>query len=85
MRPTEMATIRRAILAHTNLTRRQATVAALLYMRRTNSEVAAECGISIHTAKRHVEMVLLKLGVGSRLEVEGIIDAALDKCRAEKT
>jgi DNA-binding NarL/FixJ family response regulator len=52
------------------LTKRQADVAELLYHRRTNIEIADRLGISVHTAKRHVETVLLKLGATSRTMVE---------------
>jgi DNA-binding NarL/FixJ family response regulator len=52
------------------LTPRQAQVALMLFARRTNTEIAAELGISVNTAKRHVEAVLLRLGVRSRQEVE---------------
>lgn len=69
----------RAIRVRTNLTPRQSTVAGLLYMRRTNAEIASECGISIHTAKRHVEMVLLKLRAKSRFDVEAAVHAVLQR------
>jgi len=36
---------------------------------RSNEEVARLLGVSIHTARRHVEHVLMKLGVHSRAAV----------------
>jgi len=48
------------------LTRREAEVAVLLARRRSNPEVAEALGISLATARHHVEAVLRKLGVGSR-------------------
>jgi DNA-binding CsgD family transcriptional regulator len=52
------------------LTPTQARVAQLLYVRRTNEEIRQLLGVSIHTARRHVEAVLLKVGVPSRWAVE---------------
>jgi DNA-binding CsgD family transcriptional regulator len=51
------------------LTPREARVAALLGAAVTNREIAASLSISLHTARRHVESVLRKLGVHSRSEV----------------
>jgi DNA-binding CsgD family transcriptional regulator len=55
------------------LTPTQARVAQMLVTRRTNAEIAALLEISIHTVRRHVEAVLLRLGVSSRWEVEGSV------------
>ena len=52
------------------LTRQELRVARMLAHRRTNYEIAQELGISVNTVKRHVSMVLLKLGVSSRLDIE---------------
>jgi DNA-binding CsgD family transcriptional regulator len=51
------------------LTRREAEVAQALARRLTNAEVASALGISPHTAERHTERVLCKLGVRSRHDV----------------
>jgi len=51
------------------LTRRELAVARLLADGRSNGEVAGQLGLSIHTARRHVEHVLSKLGVHSRAAV----------------
>lgn len=51
------------------LSPRQAEVAILLVARKTNAEIASELGISAHTARRHTEQVLLRLGVRSRRDV----------------
>jgi DNA-binding CsgD family transcriptional regulator len=61
------------------LTPRQAAVAVMLLNRRTNAEIAVHLGISVNTAKRHVEAVLLRLGVRSRNEVEGRILSRLNR------
>jgi len=51
------------------LTPRETEVAALLGRFATNREIAARLVISERTAKRHVENILLKLGVRSRAQV----------------
>lgn len=56
------------------LTEQEQRVAELLRRRRTNREIAKELGIAVNTVKRHVSMVLLKLGATSRLDVEDILD-----------
>ncbi len=53
------------------LTRREAAVSRLLARGHTNAHVAQLLGISVHTARRHAERVLLKLGVHSRAAVAG--------------
>jgi DNA-binding CsgD family transcriptional regulator len=53
------------------LTQREAAVSRLLAQGHTNAEVARLLGISIHTARRHAERVLMKLGVHSRAAVAG--------------
>lgn len=60
---------RESLMERFGLTRRQCDVALCLARRRTNSEVARALSISPHTARRHTELVLAKLGVASRLEV----------------
>lgn len=51
------------------LTRREAEVALLLSKRKSNREIARTLVISEHTARRHTEHVMGKLGVHSRREV----------------
>jgi DNA-binding CsgD family transcriptional regulator len=51
------------------LTRRECEVALLLARGLTDRAIAEELVISWHTARRHAERVLRKLGVGSRAEV----------------
>ena len=51
------------------LTRAQARVAALLAEGVSNAEIAERLVISPHTARKHTEQVLIKLGVHSRAEV----------------
>ena len=53
------------------LTTREIAVSRLLAEGHKNSQVAQLLGISIHTARRHAERVLSKLGVHSRAAVAG--------------
>jgi DNA-binding CsgD family transcriptional regulator len=53
------------------LTHREIAVSRLLAQGHKNSQVAQLLGISIHTARRHAERVLRKLGVHSRAAVAG--------------
>ena len=55
------------------LTAREAQVALLLARGRSNSAVAAELGISTHTARHHTQRVLTKLGVHSRAAAGALI------------
>jgi len=52
-----------------HLTPRELAVAQRLAEGRSNQQVARLFGVSIHTARRHVEHVLMKLGVHSRAAV----------------
>jgi DNA-binding CsgD family transcriptional regulator len=61
--PTDLLT------ARYQLTRREAEVARLLAVGKSNAEIAEALSISEHTARRHTEQVLLKLGVRSRAAV----------------
>jgi len=58
-----------ALRSRFGLTPRELLVSGLLTEGRSNHEVAHALGVSIHTARRHVEHVLLKLGVHSRAAV----------------
>lgn len=51
------------------LTPREAEVALLLAKRMSSKEISQRLGISVHTARRHTERILAKLGVRSRNEV----------------
>ena len=51
------------------LSPRQAEVARLLARRLTDKEIATRLGISRHTARRHAELVMIRLRVHSRAEV----------------
>lgn len=55
------------------LTRREAEVALLLARRLTGTEIARQLGVTIHTARRHTEQVLLKLGIGNRHCVRALL------------
>lgn len=56
----------------TPLTRREREVLQLLAQGHTNRGIAAQLGVSEHTAKFHVGAVLAKLGVGSRAEAVAV-------------
>lgn len=55
------------------LTPAQARVAQMLVSRRTNAEISDLLGVTIHTARRHVEAVLLRLDARSRWDVEQLV------------
>lgn len=56
------------------LSGREREVASLLAARRSNREIGELLGISSHTAKRHTENVLRKLGLQSRRAVERVVE-----------
>lgn len=58
------------------LSQRQAEVARLLALRLTDKEIAARLGVSRHTARRHVELTMIRLRVHSRAEVGDLIAGA---------
>lgn len=58
-----------------DLSPRQAQVALLLADRLTTKEIAARMNIKCSTARHHVEMVLMRLGVHRRQEVRDVIMA----------
>jgi DNA-binding CsgD family transcriptional regulator len=61
------------------LTARELRVAHLLAAGRSNKEIAMALGVSSHTARRHTEHVLLKLGVHSRARVGAMIAALRER------
>jgi DNA-binding CsgD family transcriptional regulator len=61
------------------LTPRESQVAQLMAERLSNVEIAPRLGISLHTARRHSERVLSKLGINNRNHVR---TALLDPDRA---
>lgn len=61
---------------HFQLTRREAEVALLLAERKSDKEIAQTLGITIHTARRHTEMVFLKLGINRRTDVAATLARA---------
>jgi DNA-binding CsgD family transcriptional regulator len=63
-----------ALHAQYGLTPREIDVARLLVQRMTNREIAAELGISTHTARHHTESVLLKTHVTSRRALRRLIE-----------
>jgi len=56
------------------LTEREREVFALVEQGRSAATIAEALGISIHTARTHVQNILRKLGVGSRLEAIAVHD-----------
>ena len=63
------------------LTERQAEVAQLLALRKSNDEIADALFISTHTARHHTEAVLQKLQIHSRRDVFDRILAVIDRER----
>jgi DNA-binding CsgD family transcriptional regulator len=57
------------------LTKRESEVARLLAVGESNAQIAEALSISEHTARRHTEQVMLKLGVRSRAAVGPILAA----------
>ena len=55
------------------LSPRQAEVATLLARRFTDKEIAQRLGISRHTARRHAELVMIRLRVHSRAEIGDLL------------
>lgn len=51
------------------LTKREAEITLLLAAGRSAAQIAEQLHISLHTARRHVEKILSKLGIHSRAEV----------------
>ena len=62
-----------SLMEQHGFTRREAEVAIHLAHGRSAREIGKRCAISLHTARRHVERVLPKLGVHSRAEVAAAI------------
>lgn len=58
------------------VTAREADVARLLALGKSNAEIATALGISEHTSRRHTEQVLAKLGVRSRAAVAAAMGLA---------
>jgi DNA-binding NarL/FixJ family response regulator len=58
------------------LTMREQEVLAELRRGRTNKEIATRLGVSITTTNKHVQKVLKKLHVGTRVQAVAIVDAA---------
>lgn len=65
------STTQRAALGH-DLTKRERAVLALMVAGLSNTEIAAELGVSPSTIKSHVSHILAKLGVSSRTEAVAI-------------
>ncbi|HEY8468133.1 MAG TPA: helix-turn-helix transcriptional regulator [Longimicrobiales bacterium] len=61
--------------ARFRLTRREAEVALLVAERRSTQEMAEMLFVTRHTVRRHIEKVLLKLGVRRRTDVRHVLMA----------
>ncbi|CAN5824090.1 hypothetical protein BH11GEM1_BH11GEM1_17200 [soil metagenome] len=61
------------LTARFGLTRQQLRVAHLLGEGQSNREMAETLAVSVHTARRHTESVMAKLGVASRSRVPAIL------------
>lgn len=59
------------------LTPRQTEVALLLARGMRNEAIARALGVTPHTARRHTEGVLRRLGAGSRAEVAALLGPLL--------
>jgi DNA-binding CsgD family transcriptional regulator len=59
------------------LTEREAEVALLLARRMSGPEIAVQLGVTIHTARRHTEQILMKLGIRDRLAVRATLTSLL--------
>lgn len=59
-----------------DLTTREAEIADLVAVGRTNQEIASTLGLSVFTVKNHVSNVLMKLGVQTRTEAAAVIITA---------
>jgi DNA-binding NarL/FixJ family response regulator len=64
------------------LTARQRTVAVLIAQGKSNAEIAAALGVTVHTAKRHTEQVLVRLGARDRLQVAALLAPLLHTLEA---
>lgn len=51
-----------------NLTQREYEVLKYVVMGKSNTEIAQELAISVHTAKAHVCSILQKMGVNDRVQ-----------------
>jgi NarL family two-component system response regulator LiaR len=59
-----------------DLTTREAEIADLVAVGRTNQEIASTLGLSVFTVKNHVSNVLMKLGAQTRTEAAAVIITA---------
>jgi DNA-binding CsgD family transcriptional regulator len=62
-----------SLMQRFHLTPREARVALMLAEHRSNRDIAARLGVSVHTARHHTERVLAKLEIHSRYDVRKAI------------
>lgn len=62
-----------ALARQHGLTRREAQIAELLANGATNKQIVAQFGFTEHTARRHTENVMRKLGLNSRAQVAALL------------
>jgi DNA-binding CsgD family transcriptional regulator len=59
----------RALHERYKLTNREIEITRRLAHGESTKEIAASCGISLHTARRHTEKIFMKLGVRTRSQI----------------
>lgn len=57
------------------LTPRECEILDLIAVGMTNKQIATQLFVTVHTVKNHVHNMLTKLGVGSRIEAVGLLQA----------
>jgi DNA-binding CsgD family transcriptional regulator len=72
----ERANISELTIRHIfGMTPAESRVAIMLSERRTNREISVDLAVSAHTARRHTEKVLSKLGIHRRTEVRNALES----------
>jgi DNA-binding NarL/FixJ family response regulator len=66
--PSEIVPSQESSQRHESLTRREREVLSLLAQGKSTSEIGQELTISVNTARNHIQNILEKLGVHTRLE-----------------
>lgn len=65
-----------AVAGAVRLTDREAEVARRLVHGKTNKQIAVELGLSPHTVRDHVSVLLLKTGTSSRVRLAAVLAGA---------
>ena len=64
-----------ALAGRYGLTKAEAKVARLIAVGKTNGDIAGQLFISVHTVKRHVEKILMKMSARSRSDIRALISS----------